>query len=62
MITERKEQKLHILTHPIWYSQRERNLRDVLKTFIQAALPVRYDQVKDNFTNLQDVITLEDFI
>ncbi len=62
VITERKEQKLHILTHPIWYSQRERNLRDVLKTFIQSALPVRYDQVKDNFTNLQDVITLEDFI
>ncbi len=62
IIAEGKEQKLHILTHPIWYAHSEKNLRDVLQAYIYAAIPERYALVKDNFTNLQEVISLEDFI
>ena len=48
--------KMHILTHPFWYFDKEMTMHDVLNLFLNSARYERYDILKDNFTDLESVI------
>ena len=49
--------RLHILTHPFWYSQGvESNLKQTLKEAILNASLEYYDNLNDNFRSLQEEI------
>lgn len=51
--------KLHILTHPIWYSEDVLSMRDTLDKFIRNAEVDRYNALKENIRDVDEVITLE---
>lgn len=51
---------LHILTHPFWYHDRETEMREILSGFLDRAGKDRYNSLKDNFTNLGDVLEWRD--
>lgn len=48
--------KLHILTHPFWYAPAQETTRDKLMRFINGSRQERYDQISDNFRDLDDFI------
>lgn len=48
--------KLHILTHPFWYFDKDMSMHDVLDLFLASARKERYDILKENFTDLESVI------
>jgi hypothetical protein len=52
--------RLHILTHPFWYSSNVESMDYKLKEFINNAKSERYNILNDNFRNLEEVIKLED--
>lgn len=52
--------QLHILTHPIWYSRKERSVRETLLDFICRADEERYRALTGEFTRLEEYITEED--
>ena len=54
--TEKTYPKLHILTHPFWYSDTERSMHGVLDSFLAAARSDRYAILNENFTDLSSVI------
>lgn len=49
-------QRLHILTHPFWYGEREMDLKGTLKEAILGASLDYYDNLNDNFRNLNKEI------
>ncbi len=49
-------ERLHILTHPIWYGIEEATMRDKLKDFIRVHKYNCYDAVRDNITDLDEVL------
>lgn len=51
-------ERLHILTHPFWYHDEEKSMREVLSDFINRAGTERYSDLDDNFTNLGDVMEM----
>ena len=55
-IKEKSFQKLHILTHPFWYFDKEKEIKDILTSFIDSACDDRYKILDDNFTDLQAVL------
>ncbi len=57
IIGEETPQRLHILTHPIWYHEgMEKNLRQSLKEMILSASLDYYDNLNDNFRDLEKEI------
>ncbi len=52
--------QLQILTHPFWYHDEARSMKEVIYEFLSRANMERYDNLNDNFTNLRDVIDLEE--
>lgn len=56
IIREKKHTQLHILTHPIWYHNEKKNIKEILHEFINMAGVERYNSLDDNFTNLKDII------
>lgn len=48
--------RLQILTHPFWYCVTEKSMEKILGDFINGARAERYDDLNDNFTDLNDVI------
>lgn len=48
--------RLHILTHPFWYSVREESLRQTLQGAILNASLDYYDNVNNNFRNLHEEV------
>ena len=48
--------KLHILTHAFWYDEEEKDIRSVITQFINQAGIERYQSLKDNITNLDDLL------
>ncbi len=48
--------KLHILTHPFWYSENTETIKEKLLSFISNAKTERYYEIKNNFKNLEEVI------
>lgn len=61
IIREGKYQQLHILTHPLWYHNEEKTMKEILYEFLSRASMEKYDNLKDNFTNLSDVINWREF-
>ena len=51
---------LHILTHAFWYLEEEQDMRMTLETFINHAKEERYHILRDNITNLDEVILEDD--
>lgn len=43
---------LHLLTHPFWYQDEEREMKNILERFIKGACVERYRDLEDNFTDL----------
>lgn len=60
IIASAEYDRLHILTHAFWYNDKEKDLRSSLEEFIKDGMPDRYRIMNDNFTDLEEVITLED--
>lgn len=60
VVSSRKYEKLHLLTHPFWYSKNQEGIRNKLLKFIRSANRDRYLSLKDNFRDLQEFIELED--
>lgn len=48
--------KLHMLTHPIWYAQKECVLGERLKEWILQASKTRYDLLNSNFRDLENEV------
>ncbi len=48
--------KLHILTHPFWYAENNKDIKMSVSEFIKAANRERYNQIKDNIRDLEDII------
>lgn len=48
--------QLHILTHPFWYYEKEKCMKEIISEFINRACMERYWNLKENFTDLDDVI------
>lgn len=52
--------RLHILTHPIWYGETEASKKERLYRFMQAQNRKTYDNMKDNISNLEEVLLIID--
>jgi hypothetical protein len=58
-INPKLHSKLHILTHPIWYSDDRETLAYKLNTFVGAGCQEKYDEMDRNFLNLEEYIDRE---
>lgn len=56
IISSNEYDKLHILTHAFWYNDEEKNIKDSIMDFINAAREERYSCFNRNITNLEDII------
>lgn len=54
-------ERLHILTHPIWYSEKTEKMDEKLMNFIDCARKDRYYHLKDNIRDIGETIP-EDYI
>lgn len=57
-VTCGKYSRIHILTHPIWYTQDEEDIAMRLEDFLQGAISERYENMKENIRDLESIITL----
>ncbi|CAM3268568.1 hypothetical protein FITA111629_13770 [Filibacter tadaridae] len=55
-------QKLHILTHPFWYSSENETMEYKLLNFLNKANIDKYDFMNDNFRDLTSVISKDEII
>lgn len=56
IILSKKYPKLHILTHPFWYSEEVETIQFKLKSFLEDSISKRYEMIEENFTNLFEVL------
>lgn len=55
--------KLHILTHPFWYSTKNNeSMKEKITEFLQSAIIERYDHLNDNLTDLHQILVREDIL
>lgn len=59
IVKKESYEKLHILTHPFWYSDRAETMKEKLFDFINSSRVERYDSIKNNFRNIEDVLNEE---
>lgn len=60
-IVEKKTyDKLHILTHPFWYSHNGETMKEKLIDFIKHSKIERYKNIKNNFRNIEEVLNVEE--
>lgn len=52
--------KLHILTHPFWYYEEEKPLRETVVSFIEEGAMARYAAMKENIKNLDSIVSLHE--
>lgn len=55
-----KYDRLHILTHAFWYREEEQDMRMTLETFMNHANEERYQVLRANITNLDEIISEDD--
>lgn len=60
IIDKESYDKLHILTHPFWYSNKEESMKKKLIDFINCSKLERYNNIKDNFRNIEEVLSMEE--
>lgn len=61
-ILNNKHDKIHILTHPFWYSKKEEYIKNKLEKFIEEAKIDRYNLLDKNFRDLNEYINQEDLL
>lgn len=55
--------KLHILTHPFWYSNNQNeSMKEKLISYIKNGIDSRYDFLNENFRNLEEVILKKELV
>ncbi len=59
-ICDQKYNKLHILTHPFWYSDNQEPMKKKLLHFIRSAGKERYLSLRENFADLDSVLRLDE--
>ena len=59
IVASEQYEKLHILTHAFWYNEQEKNLQDSLLSFINSGNTERFFAMRENFTKLEDEISME---
>ena len=60
IINSNHHDKLHILTHPFWYSLNNESMRFKLNEFLYNAIIDRYSFLNDNIRDLNEEINLND--
>lgn len=55
-------EKIHILTHPFWYNEKEEEINEKITCFISHATIDRFSSLTKNFTNLNDVVGEANFL
>lgn len=61
IIESEKYDKLHILTHSFWYSDKNETIDEKLVKFIDEAKMERYFSLKDNIRDLDEIINESEF-
>lgn len=52
--------RLHILTHPIWYQEEEESIHDTIKRFITNANKERYYQESENIKDIESILDINE--
>lgn len=60
VVCSKQEHALHVLTHPFWYSNTEKTLKQHLLDFIMQGNVMRYNIMQENFRDLKSVLSLEE--
>lgn len=60
IIESNKYNKLHILTHPIWYQDNQIEMKAILINFIKQQQENIYNYLDDNITNLGEVFKFQE--
>lgn len=58
IIKSRQYDRLHILTHAIWYNEVEENIHDTVKKFVTSANRERYYQEKENIKDIESILDI----
>lgn len=53
-------ERLHILTHPIWYHDEEESIYDTIKRFVTNANKERYLQESENIKDIQSILDINE--
>lgn len=59
-IQQEKYERLHILTHAVWYQEQEMPLREVLLSYLSGAGARLWDILNENLTDLSSIIRKEE--
>lgn len=62
IVLSKKYEKLHILTHPFWYTEQKQTCRDKLLSFITSANRKRHKDMQSNFSDLDEFVLQEEII
>lgn len=60
IITSGEYDKLHVLTHAFWYNKEELDLRTSVKRFVLSGNRERYQAMKENITDLDEIMSEAD--
>lgn len=60
IIKSRQFDRLHILTHAIWYNEVEENIHDTIKKFVTSANQERYYQEKENIKDIESILDISE--
>lgn len=60
IIESEQYEKLHILTHAIWYHEKDKNIHDAIEGYVNAANLERYDILDRNMLNLSEAMKREE--
>lgn len=60
VITSNQFDRLHILTHPIWYGDENGTMQERLKEFIQMQKYKCYGNMNDNIRDLAEILSVDD--
>lgn len=52
--------RLHILTHPIWYQETEESIHDTIKRFVTSANMERYLQESENIKDIESILDINE--
>lgn len=52
--------RLHILSHPIWYQETEESIHDTIKRFVISANKERYSQEAENIKNIESILDINE--
>lgn len=52
--------RLHVLTHPFWYDEKEQSATDALKKFCTGRAEQCYDDLRDNMRDVEELLRKED--